>query len=325
MPIMLMFTSNCCSPRPSRLLPLGEAAFVASASGEPSVGHENPIQTGPLFAEDSVSDQSKPPLRMEAEETPLITSPAAAIDKYHLIWSPGAWKKLIVGTSTLFVVHATSGLVSWNFGDLESSLATPMGSLFGSVVLPMLASACCLLQLGLNLLSVGCAGFNTVLGPLRPYFISLLLYLTAVSRFSKHTMMMTSSWRWTTVTAMRWAVALLPEALHLWNNRATFLPRKNPEAATNSKLHAVVQLEIPTMGCVACVNSVNKALNELDQVVTAKSSLKDSGGQAEVKIAANTQAEVDAIVASLTNAVNEAGFFGSTVESVQVQTNAATS
>ena len=79
------------------------------------------------------------------------------------------------------------------------------------------------------------------------------------------------------------------------------------------------------MGCVACVNSVDKALNQLNQVVTAKSSLKDSGGQAEVKIAADTQAEVDAIVASLTHAVNEAGFFGSTVESVQVQTNAAPS
>ena len=208
-----------------------EAAFVASAAGEPAVGHENPIQTGPLFAKDSVSDQNKPPLRMEAEEKPPITSPAAAIDKYHLIWSPGAWKKLTVGTTTLFVVHATSGLVSWSFGDLASSLATPTGSLFASIVLPMLASACCLLQLGLNLLSVGCAGFNTVLGPVRPYFISLLLYLTVVSRVSKHTMMMTSSWRWTTVTAMRWAVALLPEALHLWNNRETFLPRKKQQGA----------------------------------------------------------------------------------------------
>ena len=40
-------------------------------------------------------------------------------------------------------------------------------------VVGLLSSSCCALQLVLNAFSVGCAGFNTVLGPLRPYLLAL--------------------------------------------------------------------------------------------------------------------------------------------------------
>lgn len=43
------------------------------------------------------------------------------------------------------------------------------------VLAPFLASACCVLQLLLNLLNAGCAKFNKVLGPVRPFFLGSLV------------------------------------------------------------------------------------------------------------------------------------------------------
>ena len=37
-----------------------------------------------------------------------------------------------------------------------------------SLIGGLLSSSCCLLQILLNFLSLGCAGFNKLLGPLRP-------------------------------------------------------------------------------------------------------------------------------------------------------------
>jgi hypothetical protein len=39
---------------------------------------------------------------------------------------------------------------------------------------PLMASACCALQLVMNLLNAGCAKFNTILGPWRPFFLGAL-------------------------------------------------------------------------------------------------------------------------------------------------------
>jgi copper chaperone CopZ len=247
----------------------------------------------------------------------------ASASKYYLLWSPGAWKKLVIGTATIFVAHVSTHLISASASELAVVVPSFFTTLATNFVLPMLASACCLLQLGLNLLSVGCAGFNTILGPLRPYFVSALLSLTIASRFSKHVHYSSLS-SWATGTALRWTLALLPEALHLWNNRDDYLAPKRKLAVPNTqyKLGAVVQLDIPTMGCVACINKIDKALRQVgDQVVSAKSMLKDSGGEARVQIVANSNSEIQSLVASLMTSVSEAGFFGSTVDSIQMNPN----
>jgi len=315
----------------------GQAALIlAVAAADPGVlgranSQQQMVHSTRLLATESLEIVS--PGDDDDEDTPQTTATDSelSVSKYHLLWSPGVWKKIAIGTSTLFVAHATSNFVSWSIiSDLSSALllkstSSLAASLGSNVLLPMLASACCLLQLGLNLLSIGCAGFNTVLGPVRPYFISLLLYLTVVSRSSHHA----SLGSWAASTALRWSLALLPEALHFYNNnRERFLlpRRKQSVLATPRKLEAVVHLEIPTMGCVACINKIDKALSQVgDQVISAKSTLHEiSGGQAQVKIAADSHSEVHATVASLTNAVDKAGFFGSKVESVEVHATKTT-
>jgi len=320
----LLFSSLASNPISSSAFVLAHDAAVGTAK---AASREQPLQTATttLFAE---SPAYESPCTEDDNNSPLAST---KLDKYHLFWSPGAWKKVVVGTATLFLAHAAGQGISQSAIDLTTAAApTFLTTLATNVVLPLLASACCLLQLGLNLLSVGCAGFNTVLGPVRPYFISLLLYLTVVSRFSKHGHH-TSIGSWAAATVLRWGLALLPEALHLWNNRDDIYERIVPKrklAATNPyKLQAVVELEIPTMGCVACINKIDKALRQVgDQVLTAKSTLHEasSGGQAHVQIAANSHSEIHATVASLTDAVNKAGFFGSTVESVKIENNKKT-
>merc|ERR1712188_357460 len=61
------------------------------------------------------------------------------------------------------------------------TLSNPLLSFTTSILAGLLGSSCCILQLGLNVLSVfdivhiGCAGFNVILGPLRPYLRALTL------------------------------------------------------------------------------------------------------------------------------------------------------
>ena len=138
------------------------------------------------------------------------------------------------------------------------------------VVLPMLSSACCLFQILLNLFSVGCAGFNTYLGPIRPISIGLLSYFSIVSlpiqlSSTKHSQLFFSVLKYTSY----WAISLLPELLYIWNNRNVSWPYMShkKESITKQKLNEEtktvnIQLHIPTMGCSACVNKVDTSLSK---------------------------------------------------------------
>ena len=296
------------------------AVVVANAASVTALNsqHQPPkAATTALYASIDPNSLSNECPKDENTPSPTNKTPNG---KYYLLWSPGAWKKLVVGTATFVVAHMSSQLISASASELTAVAPSFLTALATNFVLPMLASACCLLQLGLNLLSVGCAGFNTILGPLRPYFVSALLYLTIISRFSKHVHHSSLS-SWAMATTLRWVLALLPEVLHLWNNRDEYLVPKRKLATTKNQynLDAVVTLDIPTMGCVACINKIDKALRQVgDQVVTAKSKLKESGGEARVQIVANSNSEIQSLVASLINSVNDAGFFGSSVDSIQM-------
>lgn len=242
------------------------------------------------------------------------------IDEYNLLWSPKARKKFTVGSMTLFLAHIVGRKIMTldlpNF-DFYASYS-PVGiaaSVMSNIILPLLASACCSLQLILNIFTMGCAGFNTVLGPVRPYFVSLLLYLTVISRRTTP-----GTWNFWATTTLRWTLTLLPEILHIWNNRSFF---KSPQPVSNSNLLiADVKLDIPTMGCVACINSIDHAIRQANGVESVSASLNPlgmKGGQAEVRLKGNTEEEIYGIVRSLTAAVEKAGFPDTTADNVQIK------
>jgi len=278
---------------------------VVAGSSPASLNANSPRETAFRFQDDtttstclgSSSDDSV------TESKRISKSSALDMQSYHLIWSPGACKKIAITTASLFAVKLFQNTLQTILGSaLSVSWGTPvlrpLASVASNVLLPLFASACCLLQLWINILAGGCAGFNTYLGPVRPFFLSLLFYLTISTFGSK---------QWAVKSLLRWSIALLPEGLDTWNR---YQERKQAPYPLG-RLEARVELDIPTMGCVACINTIDRHLRQTNGVVEAASSLNPlglKGGQATVRLRANSQKEIDEMVATVTQSVEEAGF-----------------
>mmetsp|Transcript_24060 Transcript_24060/g.51021 ORF Transcript_24060/g.51021 Transcript_24060/m.51021 type:complete len:366 (+) Transcript_24060:109-1206(+) len=259
--------------------------------------------------------------------------------KYHLVWSPNFWKKMAISTTLwailryLFVKNSISfGLEKILFShDMHACHGEPAAAaangilrvLQTSIVLPLLSSSCCAIQLIINAISGwGCAGFNTYLGPIRPILLPILL-------FSTWKLLPQRSLGWTIISLF---LAFLPELVDIWNtNRSQQWQQKhdnsNEQSISNSSsfpITAKLRLDIPTMGCVACVNKVDTSIRQCKSAANIrgeKSWLTDSsakGGLAELSILANTNEEVDAIAEEVVTAVKDAGF-QCDVESLQVE------
>jgi len=140
-------------------------------------------------------------------------------------------------------------------------------SFLKAFIVGSLSSSCCLIQLGLNMLSsfnilhVGCAGFNKVLGPLRPYarFLTMLwllmLWLNGVkgSDHSKERRknFFKRSRTYTLVAVLTLTLTFLPEIL-LYGGGPAIAP---PVDGMERKVYT-----IDNMGCEACVDGVERIL-----------------------------------------------------------------
>ena len=85
-------------------------------------------------------------------------------------------------------------------------------------LLGLLSSACCVLQIILNLFSFGCAGFNTLLGPVRPPLIALTGIAQAVSWYVAYPL----PFQWAptaATTALSLLLTFSPELLYLTQQR----------------------------------------------------------------------------------------------------------
>ncbi|CAB9508035.1 expressed unknown protein [Seminavis robusta] len=247
------------------------------------------------------------------EEKPPSSSSLA---KYHLIWSPRVWQGLILSSVSLWLTLRQVPIPNLR----------PNSVWLQTLLLPTLSSACCWIQILLNATTaLGCAQFNTYLGPIRPFFLSLLAYLTVVTRHQVTPASM----------VLRWTIALLPEFLHLWNTRLRlwfWRPQSTTSTTTssssaqkdaskttsNKKVDVAVYLDCPTMGCVACVQNVNQSLQkalsdtrDIQQIQTVDSWLFEGnrkGGKAKVKFAMNDKEDPEKILPLLTKALKRAGF-----------------
>ena len=275
--------------------------------------------------------------------TSSTTSPDAA----HLLWSAHIWDKFLYTTAVLLLVPYGLAWMTgsqpngWWFWGVPSTTTTEchtttsrprraVGWLWHNALLPLAASACCLLQLLLNALAYGCAGWNKVLGPLRPYFMACLL-VTGLQQPPK-------SWQSSLAWTARTSVALLPEALDWYNQYHYPHPRpvarapqphesmeRRTDATTTTTttssepppesnvLHVTqVSMDIPGMGCMGCVHAINDALRNVPGVVTAQSHLYplgfQQGGHATVHYTPRSASDTE-----LLQAVAQAGFSDATI------------
>jgi hypothetical protein len=243
---------------------------------------------------------------------------ASSAYSYYLLWSPGFATKFALTSLGLTVLHL-SGTIS-QIGSLaaklfESSVGIlpsirPIGS---NIILPLLSSSCCLIQLVINLIvgAGGCAGFNTALGPFRPVFLSLLAFMTFVSKPG------------TSVTLFRSALAMLPELVHFWNRFISYWRNRNVSMLqSKSAATATLLVDIPTMGCVACVNKIDSSLRQCapQNIQSARTWLdpeQPKGGKTQVNLTFNSEEEMHALKERILLTLEEAGFGGSSVVSVE--------
>ncbi len=90
-------------------------------------------------------------------------------EKYHLIWSPTFLKRMILGAVVwMFLRNKVLQSKSLPLNEMFHGWTCPEnapGDFSTAVILPLLSSSCCAIQLMINIVSgLGCAGFNTYLG-----------------------------------------------------------------------------------------------------------------------------------------------------------------
>ena len=250
------------------------------------------------------------------------TNNVTSTSSYYLLHSKRIWIHIISLTSIIVATHKLLRLSS-STNILGKLFVTKSSWMIQKIVLPLLSSSCCLIQLFLNLFGFGCAGFNTLLGPSRPWFTSLLLAWTITSySFQKI---------WFLSTFFTWCLALLPEITHVYNKfvQKQYLSTQNEESSFKSddtSLHpfieAKIEVDVPSMGCVACINKIDASMvpftknksNEA-KVIQASTWLNDKsessskrGGRVQFKVQGNTSDQVEEIVKDVTNAITESGF-----------------
>lgn len=258
--------------------------------------------------------------------TESTTNRASDVLSYYLLWSPGVFRKTVVSIFVLLALRvASTPFQSQLAGLATSSSSSPFGFVLQVLVLPLLSSACCGIQLAINALvgAGGCAGFNKYLGPLRPYFLSVLFVSTATTFPAHHSR--TADVQWLQRTLLRWCVALMPEMVQLWNVYVAERTRRRRNEMKVGDVVATIELTIPTMGCVACINKIDSSMQKCapNQIEEAKSWLEPSGkgGKALVRGVASSKQDAEKLAESLVQAVRAAGFEPCSVESIRIEQN----
>lgn len=254
-----------------------------------------------------------------------IAGEDAGVDNVEIIpFKP--WKKLIIALDSVpeqkqsYLLLPGKGAltqtVSWIalFGALAmvvkrldfngSTVATKLWQIVNNsksrgtimVILSSMASSCCYIQLALNAFSIGCAGLNSALGPMRPLFLALTAVAqVAIWRQSLEGAFGDAGHRLVS-TAGVVALSLLPEILYYYQSArqwwkrtllASYLQsggatsRSSPtefgytRANVGEKENYVsFTLRTQGMGCVACTQKIQKIVDHFPFIVESSISIE---------------------------------------------------
>ena len=201
------------------------------------------------------------------EASPRPSPPSTA--QAALLWSPGVAKRTVLAFCAVRVAgvlarrsETWSAFADEAFFVAQRALLESTHRLEWWAALSLLSSSCCVVQLALNAASLGCAGFNTVLGPLRPVFLALTAQLrvalaAAESRPGGSATLRASN---TAGLVLTLVLTLAPELVALQSGARSALRRRRRCAVAAPPRSQVCLISLPSMGCVACVDAVTKAL-----------------------------------------------------------------
>ena len=131
---------------------------------------------------------------------------------------------------------------------------------------------------------------------------------------------------------VQFSITFLPEIVHIWNHlRRKQRSGDNSSSSINNRaaasgLVATVELDIPTMGCVACINKIDSTLADKNQgvVLDIHSSLdpdRSKGGSAKVKVIVESKEEAETMSKALIETVESIGFAGSSITNLSLEEN----
>lgn len=128
------------------------------------------------------------------------------------------------------------------------------------------------------------------------------------------------------LTAVSFGLAFLPEAVYFWNKFLTQNFKQTDKSGNQPvldddigssllsahPLKATVVLDVPAMGCVACVNKVDSSIRSCSfssNIRQERSWLKDGkGGVAELIVSAKNSDEIHKIAEEVVVTLGNAGF-----------------
>jgi len=162
--------------------------------------------------------------------------------------------------------------------------------------LGLLSSSCCALQLVLSFANVGCAGFNTVLGPVRPTFLALSAALQSLSWYS----VAKSTDR---VFALKVALPSLAVVLAL-SFLPEFLSFMRKAKVGNAKYDLAITVN--DMGCTACAAKVDSILSADPRVLRHEVVFEES--LLRLTVAPGNEDNEDKILADLCKRLTSSGY-----------------
>ncbi|GFH55833.1 hypothetical protein CTEN210_12309 [Chaetoceros tenuissimus] len=188
----------------------------------------------------------------------------------------------------------------------EASPSSTEGLFFQAFAAGSISSSCCLFQLLLNLLSswnilhIGCAGFNTVLGPLRPYTRTMTLIWLLMQWFQHlniypplgkqekdqiNCCCTTSRRKLFLSSLLCLGLMFMPELLESIRH-SSFIQRNSQTISIDPRNVVELNYVVDNMGCEACINAVEKLMNGHIGVLSSKVSSFETG---EVNIQVNKE------------------------------------
>lgn len=321
--ISSLSTSRRCQRASSRLID-SAVALRNGANVDDAGGSTNNDQSPPRKEDLLASSTSTPP-----------SSPSTLAATYYLIWSPGFVQKFAWMSASLWGMHLLqwdarlSGIITHQWKAVTATFPPVLSNRIATaaapnVILPLLSSSCCLIQLVINVLvgAGGCAGFNTLLGPVRPLFLAILVSLNIFTGASPRQ----SLWRY--------SLALMPEGVFFcneyrkrqWQHRVENAATATaPTSMDEGRLRATMMVNIPTMGCVACINKIESRLRSCapNNIATASSWLEKDrkGGSAKLDVYVDSEQDLQALSATVVNAIEGAGFQDSVVTALEIDSS----
>jgi len=276
---------------------------------------------------------------------------------YYLIWSPGFAKQFVLATVILATIR-----YGWNFNNINKLSSIFSAPFISNIALPLLSSSCCAIQMAVNTLSsiflagTGCIGFNSMLGPVRPYLLALTLLRfqtmpsLSLSSISSSTSLLLSF-------LLRYTIVFMPEIVFWWNKilrskwerqRQQMMVTKTATITTTNSTHdtgkvttqpqllqATLVVDVPTMGCVACVNKIESSLRQNSSLeknisntgswLTKDDSGGGGGGCARIDICVESEKELDEVINIVINTIEDSGFRGTTIKSLDLHDHSSPS